>query len=273
MQLKFHYQPAPGIQQVVSPQNSVLKYISLNMLALAPGETYHGASGGEEIALVILTGTCSVQVAQQHYENIGGRKTVFDRAAHTVYIPCQTAYTVVAGSTPVEIAIGGAISDHPGEPALITPQMVAYAPRGVWHWRRHIYDVITHVNPVSQRLLIIEVITPPGHWSSVPPHKHDVENPPYESNMEEIYLYKMKPEQGFGFQRIYTDDRSVDEAFVVENNTVTIQPKGYHPVANHPGYQMYYLNILGGESRALLPYDDPQHVWVKDLEQVIRGRE
>lgn len=273
MQLKFQYQPTPGLQRVVSPENSVLKYISLHVLSLAPGESYTGNSSGEELALVIITGTCSVKVANQHYENIGGRKTVFDSPAYTVYVPCQTDYTITAGNTPVEVAVGGVVSDRPGEPVLITPQMVSYAPRGIWHWRRHIYDVMTHINPVSHRLIIIEVITPPGHWSSVPPHKHDVDNPPYESNVEEIYFYKMKPEHGFGFQRVYTDDRSLDEALVVEHNCATIQPKGYHPVANHPGYQMYYLNILGGEKRALLPYDDPQHAWVKDVEQVIKVRE
>ncbi|MBZ0307920.1 MAG: 5-deoxy-glucuronate isomerase, partial [Anaerolineae bacterium] len=141
------------------------------------------------------------------------------------------------------------------------------------NWERHIYDLITTVNPVSQRLYLIEVITPPGHWSSVPPHKHDVDNPPHESANEEIYFYKFKPEQGFGFQRVYTDDGSLDETCLAVHNSAIIQPRGYHPVANHPGYQMYYLNIIAGEKRALIPHDDPQHAWVKDVEPVIKYRD
>lgn len=273
MDLKFKYQPAPGLQHVVSPQNSVLQHISLHLLNLEKDQTYSGHSGYEELALVILTGHCTITVGQQRFENVGGRKDVFETRPHTVYVPLNSDYTVTAVQGAVEIAVGGTICDHKREPALITPEQVAYEERGIWHWRRHIHNVINVVNPVSERLIIIEVLTPPGHWSSVPPHKHDQDNPPYESSLEEIYFYRMKPQQGFGFQRIYTDDGTLDEALVVEHNCATIQPKGYHPVANHPGYQMYYLNILGGTERLLLPQDDPKHVWLKSVEQIIRDRE
>src|SRR5262249_36630343 len=148
-----------------------------------------------------------------------------------------------------------------------------YEKRGIWNWERHIHDAITHINAVSQRLYIIEVYTPPGNWSSVPPHKHDQQNPPAESAAEEIYFFKMLPEQGFGFQRVYSDDRTRYEPYVVEHNTAVIQPRGYHPVANHPGYQMYYLNIIAGEKRGLIPYDDPAHAWVKNIEAVIKTRD
>jgi 5-deoxy-glucuronate isomerase len=269
--LKFQYQPQAGLQTVVSPENSILKYISLRVLQLAPGETHRGNSGHEEQAFVLISGLCSMKTAGQEWTNIGGRLNVFQSRPYTVYLPCNTDYEITA-QTALEVAIGGAVSDRQGTPSLIEPEKVRYEKRGVWNWERHIYDVITTVNPVSQRLFIIEVITPPGNWSSVPPHKHDVDNPPYESKAEEIYFFKMKPEQGFGFQRVYTDDRRLDEVYVAEHNSAIIQPYGYHPVANHPGYQMYYLNIIAGEKRALLPKDDPQHAWVKDVEQVIRTR-
>jgi 5-deoxy-glucuronate isomerase len=270
-QLKFQYQPQPGLQTVVSPENSMLKYISLRVLQLSAGETYRGNTAHEEQALVVISGVCTIKVGGQEWKSIGGRLNVFQSRPATVYIPCKTDYEITA-ETPLEVAFGGAVSDKAGTPTLIKPEDVSYAPRGVWNWERHIYDVITTVNPVSQRLFIIEVVTPPGNWSSVPPHKHDTDNPPYESSAEEIYFYKMKPEQGFGFQRIYTDDRSLDEVCLAEHNAAIIQPYGYHPVANHPGYQMYYLNIIAGEKRLLLPKDDPQHVWVKDVEQVIKTR-
>ncbi len=271
--LKFQYHPAPGLQTVVSPENSPLTYPSLRVLQLAAGESYQGHSGGEEQALVILTGTCDIKTGGQSWHDLGGRRDVFQQPAHTVYVPCGTDYQITAVGGPLEVAVGGAVADRPGEPVLITPADVRYERRGAWNWERHIYDIITTVNPVSQRLFVIEVITPPGHWSSVPPHKHDTDDPPWESKAEEIYFYKMKPEQGFGFQRVYTDDRSLDEVVLAEHNCAIIQPRGYHPVANHPGYQMYYLNIIAGEQRALIPRDDPQHAWVKDVEQVIKARQ
>lgn len=274
-QLKFQYAPTPGLTEIVSPANSVLQYISLRALRLESGESYTGESGGEELAFVVMTGSCRVEIEG----TIGmdftmhGRRDVFEKRAEVVYVPPSASYTVTAlGGTPLELAIGGAVANELGSPALITPDMLRYEKRGIWNWERHIYDSITTVNPISQRLFVIEVYTPPGNWSSVPPHKHDEDNLPYESAAEEIYFFKMKPEQGFGFQRIYTDDRTLDEVVLAENNSAIIQPRGYHPVANHPGYQMYYLNIIAGEKRALIPYDDPAHRWVKDVEAVIRGR-
>lgn len=270
--LKFQYTPASGLQNVVSPQNSDLKYISLKVLTLQKGESYQGNSGGEELALVLITGSATIKTDRQSWANIGGRKSVFERPAYVVYIPCQTDFEITALSD-LEVAMGGAVSDKAATPVLITPDMARHERRGIWNWERHIYDLITAHNPVSQRLYIIEVLTPPGHWSSVPPHKHDEDNLPYESANEEIYFYKFKPEQGFGFQRVYTNDGILDEAVLATHNCAIIQPKGYHPVANHPGYQMYYLNIIAGEHRALIPFDDPQHAWVKDVEQVIKIRQ
>jgi 5-deoxy-glucuronate isomerase len=275
-QLKFQYQSAPGLQTVVSPDNSSLFYTSLRVLQLRDGETFEGNSGAEEHGLVVMSGACSVTVEGKNNVtySVSGRRDVFEKRSAVVYIPAGTPYRVMAvGGTPLEIAIGGALSDRAGSPALIAPEQLRYEKRGAWNWERHIYDSITTVNPVSQRLFLIEVYTPPGNWSSVPPHKHDVDNLPYESAAEEIYFYKMKPEQGFGFQRVYTDDRSLDEVVLAEHNSAVIQPRGYHPVANHPGYQMYYLNVIAGEKRALIPADDPQHRWLKDVEAVVKSRQ
>lgn len=263
-QLKYQYQPQDGFASVVSPANSVLKYVSLGVLRLKPGDApYRNNSNHEEVGLVVLSGTARIVAGQCVWDRVGQRATVFDGPASVVYVPPATEYQIEAVEGVIEVAIGGARSDQPGTPILITPEDVWVHPRGSDNWQRNIFDVITHVNPISQRLFLIEVITPSGNWSSVPPHKHDTDAPPIESQAEEIYFFKTDPPQGFGFQRIYTADGSIDEALVVENNTATIQPQGYHPVANHPGYQMYYLNILAGEKRGMIQFDDPAHAWVK----------
>ena len=115
---------------------------------------------------------------------------------------------------------------------------------------------------------IVKTISPPGNWSSFPPHKHGVENPPEETKLEEVYFFKIQPEEGFGMQRLYTDpdldDEGFDEALVLKNNTVTIMPRGYHPVCAAPGYSVYYLWILAGKNRKLIPKEDPQHSWIKN---------
>ena len=114
----------------------------------------------------------------------------------------------------------------------------------------------------ADSLLVVEVITPGGHTSSYPPHKHDTDNLPHESFLEETYYHRLNPPQGFGFQRVYTDDRSLDEAMVVEDGDVTLVPKGYHPVAATHGYDLYYLNVMAGPKRTWKFHNAPEHEWL-----------
>ncbi|MDZ4763166.1 MAG: 5-deoxy-glucuronate isomerase [Chloroflexota bacterium] len=275
MQLKFQYTPTLGMTEIVSPATSVLKWISARAIRLNNGESYSGNTGDEEQAFVVMTGAYIMEIPDKPSLENPGRRDVFEKRAAIAYLPPNTPYTIMAiGGMPLEVAIGGARGSHEygAQPVLLLSEDLKYEVRGAWNWERHIYNAITSVNPVSERLFLIEVYTPPGNWSSVPPHKHDTDNLPYESSAEEIYFFKLKPEQGFGFQRIYTADRTLDQVELAENNSAIIQPQGYHPVANHPGYEMYYLNIIAGEKRALVPSDDPAHQWLKNVEAVVKAR-
>jgi 5-deoxy-glucuronate isomerase len=107
--------------------------------------------------------------------------------------------------------------------------------------------------------------TPSGHSSSYPPHKHDVDDLPRQSRLEETYYHQVNPPQGFVFQRVYTDDRSLDEAMAVENSDLVVVPRGYHPVSVPYGYESYYLNVMAGPTRAWHFHNDPQHAWLLDL--------
>ncbi|HEU5394485.1 MAG TPA: 5-deoxy-glucuronate isomerase, partial [Candidatus Methylomirabilis sp.] len=115
----------------------------------------------------------------------------------------------------------------------------------------------------AKRLLVGETFNRAGEWSSYPPHKHDRAAYPEESKMEEVYLFKVDPPQGFGLQRFYSPERGVDTAVILRNNSVTRIPWGYHPVAAAPGYRLYYLWMLAGEDRNYALADDPAHAWVK----------
>ena len=57
----------------------------------------------------------------------------------------------------------------------------------------------------ADRLLVCEVFTPAGNWSSYPPHKHDVDRPPGEVKLEEIYYYRFARAGRVWFQRLYDD--------------------------------------------------------------------
>ncbi|MGL4812659.1 MAG: 5-deoxy-glucuronate isomerase, partial [Beijerinckiaceae bacterium] len=167
----------------------------------------------------------------------------------------------VKAETPVELAICAA----PGSGALparvIAPAQVGMETRGVGSNTRHVRNILPETEP-AESLLVVEVITPSGNWSSYPPHKHDRDALPQESLLEETYYHRLNPPQGFGFQRVYTDDRTLDEAMVIQDRDVVLVPRGYHPVAAPHGYDLYYLNVMAGPQRVWKFHNDPAHEWL-----------
>jgi 5-deoxy-glucuronate isomerase len=114
----------------------------------------------------------------------------------------------------------------------------------------------------AEGLLVVEVITPGGHWSSYPPHKHDTAMPVQESALEETCCHRLQPPQGFAIQRVYTDDRSLDETISVEDGDVVMVSRGYHPVSAPHGYDLCYLNVMAGPERNWIFRNDPAHDWI-----------
>ena len=139
--------------------------------------------------------------------------------------------------------------------------------RGGDNASRQINRILPPGSPAS-RLVCVEVYTPSGNWSSFPAHKHDTRrtNPEtgaiVEASLEEIYFYKISMPQGFAIQKIYNDDRSIDEIAEAHNNDVVLVPEGYHPVVACHGYNVYYLNFLAGSDQSLASSDDPDHKWI-----------
>ncbi len=144
---------------------------------------------------------------------------------------------------------------------LIGPDQVAYSKRGQGSNTRHVYDILPETAP-AHSLLVVEVITPAGGWSSYPCHKHDTDNLPHESELQETYYHRLNPSQGFALQRVYTDDRSLDETLAVEDGDVVLVPKGYHPCGTAHGYDLYYLNVMAGPQRIWRFNTEPAHRWL-----------
>ena len=115
----------------------------------------------------------------------------------------------------------------------------------------------------AESLLVTEVITPAGHWSSYPPHKHDTNDPPKETQLEETYYHRLRQANGFAVQRVYTADRTLDETVAVRDGDVVLVPRGYHTVSAAPGYELYYLNVMAGPVRKWCVTFDPEHEWLR----------
>lgn len=261
-----------GYQTVVD-EAAGLEVIGFDKINLAPGESVEVESGEYEVGLVILAGTCDVTAGEFHAENLGKRNNVFAGKPTTVYIPRDTTYTVVGkGYINVEIGVCKVKADKKYEPFVIDADEVTTEHRGQLNWQRDVNDIITtKFEGKVDKIVLGETYGCPGQWSSYPSHKHDTDNMPYEVNMEEIYHFKVNPAQGFGIQVMYNDDFSLNESYMVRNDDTIAIKEGYHPVAAAPGYSIYYLWVMAGTSgRTLTPCDDPNHAWVKAVENMVK---
>ena len=246
----------------ITPETAGWKYVGFEVRRLAPGQEVEVTSAGKEMCIVILTGTADVQVGNIAFPGLGGRKSVFDDAPPgAVYAPAGSRIQIRAGSES-EIALCSAPAAAAGEPRAICGARMPQEIRGEGTNRRFVRNVLPETEP-AERLLVVEVITPGGHWSSYPPHKHDTDSPPAETQLEEVYYHRLDPPQGFAFQRVYTDDRSLDETACVEDGDLVLVPRGYHPVGAPHGYDLYYLNVMAGPVRSWIVRDDPAHAWIK----------
>ena len=139
---------------------------------------------------------------------------------------------------------------------------MAQETRGKGTNTRYVRNILPDSSPHAESLLVVEVITPGGHWSSYPPHKHDRDALPAESLLEETYYHRLSPAQGYAVQRVYTDDRSLDETILVQDRDVVLVPRGYHPVGAAHGYDLWYLNVMAGPKRQWRFHNDPAHEWL-----------
>jgi 5-deoxy-glucuronate isomerase len=183
-----------------------------------------------------------------------------DAAPGTVYLPPDMPATVRAQNA-CELAVCTAPAAGPGAARLIASGRMSVETRGQGTNTRRVRNILPETEP-AESLLITEVITPGGHWSSYPPHRHDESAEPRLTSLEETYYHRLSPSQGFAFQRVYTDDRSLDETICVEDGDVVLVPRGYHPVGAAHGYNLYYLNVMAGPVRKWIFHNDPEHAWI-----------
>jgi len=257
--------PSSGTGEVVTvtQERAGWQTISLRLLRLEKGQKQVLAQPGEELALVMLAGQATVRAGKQKWERLGGRANVFAGMPHALYLPIDIGPIEIEALTAAcEVAVCGARARRKFPAVVIAPDAVEVEIRGGGNATRQINHIIKPDFP-ADRLLVVEVYTPSGNWSSYPPHKHDVHNPPGEVDLDEIYFYKISQPQGFAIQRVYTRDGRRNETLTVRDNEVVLIPDGYHPVVAAHGYDCYYLNVLAGSARSMAASDDPDLTWVR----------
>jgi 5-deoxy-glucuronate isomerase len=265
----------PGLLLNITPEDAGWDLVSFQVRRLSSEEQWHFSSAEEELAMVTLSGSYTVASNRGDWDGVGKRMSVFEGIAHTLYLPRRTQGVVTARCNG-QFAIARVPTSEDHDPLLIAPDEVTTAIRGGDNATRQINYLLPPGAPV-ERLIVVEVYTPAGSWSSFPPHKHDVhrENEDgelIEADLEEVYFYQFDPPHGYAVQHIYTDPSSplhqnghpIDELIKVSNHQAVIVPEGYHPVVSPPGYTTYYLNVLAGSAQSLACDYDPQYAWIRD---------
>jgi len=253
-------QDKSGVLVSVTREQANWKTISFSVRRLIKGQYWQSNTRNEEAALVVLGGKATVDWGEGPRE-IDGRSDVFSGYPYAIYLPSQTPFEVSAVTT-CEFADCRAPSSARLAPRVITPAECREEIRGGGNCTRQIVDVIRPDFP-AEKLLICEVYTPSGNWSSYPPHKHDVHNPPCEVDLDETYYYRIAKREGYALQRLYDAAGTRDDTLMVADGDVVLIKEGYHPVVAAHGYDVYYLNVLAGSARSMAASDDPRYAHLR----------
>ena len=235
-------------------------WMSFSVHRIAGGGVWENHSDHEERAIVLLGGRCALDWGSGS-TRIGERADVFGGLPYALYLPAGSGARLEAEAQ-CELAICSVPSTARLEPRLVTPKDVTVSLRGGGNASRQIVDIMRPVFP-ADKLMVVEVYTPGGNWSSFPPHKHDVHAPPGEVDLDEIYYYRMNQPAAYAHQRLYTKDGRRDVTLTVHDGDVVMVRDGYHPVVAGHGYDIYYLNCLAGSARSLANTEDSDHTWVR----------
>ncbi|PJG84049.1 5-deoxy-glucuronate isomerase [Caviibacterium pharyngocola] len=260
-----HNPTANGEVQKVTPENAGWEYVGFEMYHLQVGQTLTFDTEGTEVCFVLVTGKATVSAGGQIFANIGNRATPFEKIPpYSVYVP-HNQQAEIKAETYLELAVCRAPSQGSLPVRLITPEHVGVEQRGFGNNKRLVHNILPETE-IADALLVVEVFTDEGNTSSYPSHKHDQKDNANETYLEETYYHRFNPSQGFCLQRVYTDDRSLDECMAVYDGDVVQVPRGYHPVATIAGYDNYYLNVMAGPVRKWRFTWEEDHQWINSQE-------
>jgi 5-deoxy-glucuronate isomerase len=245
----------------VTPSSAGWQYVGFEALALADGTVANRETGQLEVCIVVVAGSAHVRSEHGEWRDLGGRADPWSGPPDAAYLPPGTRFAIEGGAAGGEVGLCWAPAPGGGAPARVLPGAeLEVETRGYGSQERFVHPILMDSREADS-LLVCEVLTPAGHWSSYPPHKHDIDDPPRETFLEETYYHRVSPARGFGLQRVYSADRSLDETLAFGDRDCVLVPRGYHTVSAPPGYDLYYLNVMAGPARTWAVANDPDHEW------------
>jgi 5-deoxy-glucuronate isomerase len=253
------YDPDASCRVDVTAASAGWRHLGFRVEAHRIGGRVRWETESEEWCLVFLAGGATGRIGNLEV-TIPVRASVFAERPSGLYVPPGHRIELDL-TTDAEIAVGRAPAEGRLPPRLIAGDDVRVEMRGGHNVTRRIHHILDPGD--AEKLLCVEVYTPSGNWSSYPPHRHDVQDPPHEVELDEVYHYRFDPSDGWALQRLYTGDGRIDEVVVARHGDTILVREGYHPVVTAPGYDCYYLNFLAGPTPSWVAPDDPGLAWVR----------
>ena len=252
-------------QPIIDDTSAVLSLIHFNLLRLDQGESYQQRIPEFETVYVVLSGNCDIEVSGETFASVGQREDIWSGNADSVYAPSGAAVRVKANRPGTEIAVAGGRCEERFEPFRIPPDEVDMVEVGSidTNSRRCIYHILgKNADGRAGNLLVSELFADKGCWSGYPPHKHDEERGDEESQFEEVYHYRFRPETGFGAQIAFQPDGS-SCAFMTRTGDTFLLDRGYHPTVTSPGHEGYIFTIIVGKARrSLIQHFSDEHAYL-----------
>jgi 5-deoxy-glucuronate isomerase len=246
----------------IPPKEAGWGYVGFELYRLSPGDRVSENTADREVILVLVEGRAAITGRGVDHGEMGDRMDVFEKTPpHCLYLPNESDWSAVA-STECTLAVCSAPGKGGHPMRRIGPDGITLTPRGQGANIRFINNIAMEAQDWCDSLLVTEVFTPAGNWSSYPSHRHDEDDFPRMTYLEETYYHRLNPDQGFGIQRVYTEDGALDETMAVKSHDVVLVPKGHHPCGAPYGYEMYYLNVMAGPLRKWRFQNDPAHDWI-----------
>jgi 5-deoxy-glucuronate isomerase len=260
--------PGTGVVHDIRPADAGWQYVGFREHRLGAGDGLARPADDREVALIVMEGAVAVRTGARRYGSLGSRAGVFDGPPPPVLLLAPGSSVEVVAETPATVILADAPGTQTHHQRLIEPAAITVEERGSGRTARRIHHLLPPGAP-ADRLILFEVFTPGGNWSSYPPHKHDTEDPPREAYLEELYYYRFARPEGWAFARVYTEDRALDASFAPGDGDVVLVPRGFHPVAAPAGYDAYYLNVMAGPHRAWHFTLDKDHAWLMDWDPTV----
>jgi len=254
-------------QPIVDINDSILPNTYFNLITLPANEETNLSLDGYETLFVVLKGTCDIAVDNEFFPEVGRRKDIWSGNADSVYAGTAKHIKIKAFKNGAELAVAGCVSKKSYGPFRISPEEVDMVDVGSNETksRRRIFHILgQNSKGRTGNLLVSELHADEGCWSGYPPHKHDTENPPEETEFEELYHYRFYPETGFVAQFCYLEGDE-PKCYMTRNGDTFTFRKGFHPTVTSPGHKSYIFTILVGiHQRSLIQNFDEKYRYLMD---------